>query len=327
MKRNIRKKMKTGFKIIIAIVISGSMMGSCKTSASVAEMKAGQISTQKTVIKQTTEVKVPIPIPDVPDKKPTYGDDSMQCVINYALYRQSFGDWKNTNDEFFFEDLLMYWDYVFEHCPGYKINTFINGVNIWEYKISKLTGKEMEGAVDTLMMVYDERILYFGEEEFVLGEKATAMVKYCPEKTEEIFQLLSNVVQKNKLNTANHLAVYYLQYAVFMYEAGNISLEQLIDVYLEVDGIAHHNVSLNTPESENYKEGISRIEQLMLNYLECDVIESVFRPKYLADSTNIELCRKIMGLMAYKKCYDQPLFRNTLRQLNRVEPTPRLLMI
>lgn len=262
-----------------------------------------------------------------PEKKPKYGHDSAQCVINYFLYRQSFRDWGNTQDEFYFNDLYPSWTYVFLNCPGYRLNTFINGVPILEHRIAQLSGEEKAATIDTLLMLFDERILYFGDEPFVLGAKATAMVKHIPDSIKKIFSVLQEVIELNGKNSANHLVVFYMQYAVYMHEAGHMSLMDLIDIYIEVDEIATYNIELEDERSAEYIESMDRIEQLMLNYLECDVMNDVFRPRYLADSTNVELCRKIIGLMAVKRCYDQPLFQRTLNQLNRLDPTPRLLMI
>jgi tetratricopeptide (TPR) repeat protein len=317
--------MKTKLLTIACVAAFGAaMLVSCRTVAT------GTGNGKPVFVGQEndhTPSVVADPVPSQsPDKKPVYGSDSAQCVTNYYLYRQSFRDWENSGDDFFFEDLLPSWTYVFIECPGYRENTFINGIKILEYRISKLPENQRNGAIDTLLSIYDQRILYFGQEDFLLGEKATAMVKYYPQKMEEIFNLLSDVVKRNKLNTPNHLLVFYMQYAVDMKEAGKLDIEKLIDIYLNVDEIAHYNVTLNNATSPEYKDGIERIEQLMLKYLECGIMEKVFRPKFMADSTNLDLCKKIVALMAYNKCYDQPLFRSALNQLNRMEPTPKLLM-
>lgn len=324
--------MKTSvFTIVLTMAISIAVIGACSVTASVNENPEPAKELIQEADDYQNEESVFIPGTGItkrtPDKKPTYGDDSAQCVLNYYLYRQSFRDWENTGDQFYFDDLMISWTYVFNHCPGYRINTMINGVQIMEHRISQLPEGKKQQAIDTLMMIYDERILYFGNEAFVLGEKATSMVKYCPEKDEEIFAMVQKAVRKNGLNTPNHILVYYMQYAVNLHEAGKKSLEDLIDIYLEVDEISSHNISLNNALSADYREGIGRIEQLMLNYLECDVMQNVFGPKYSTDSTDVEMLRKIIALMAFKRCYDQPVFRDALRQLNRLEPTPRLLMI
>ncbi|HRZ41786.1 MAG TPA: hypothetical protein P5228_03685 [Bacteroidales bacterium] len=315
--------------IAIACTVSFSiaMLVSCKTVATGTDQTSRPADyNQMTGVQQTQELSATPSGAVTPDKKPTYGSDSAQCVLNYYLYRQSFRDWENSGDDFYFEDLLPSWTYVFNECPGYRENTFINGTKIMEYRISKLPENERKGAIDTLLMIYDQRILYFEQADFLLGEKAAVLIKYRPEQTKEIFEMLKDVVNRNKLNTPNHILVFYMQYAVNMHEAELMSIEDLIDIYLEVDEIAHHNVKLNTPASAEYNDGITRIEQLMLKYLECPVMESVFGPKFQADSTNLELCKKIVALMAYNKCFDQPIFRSALNQLNRMEPTPKLLL-
>lgn len=319
--------MKSGIlTIVFSLALSSVMLAACSSTASVnknsatVELKSATAEAAPQTLKEPAFVLTP-------DKKPTYGHDSAACVMHYNLYRTSFRDWENSGDMFYFEDLMPWWTWVFENCPGYRVNTFINGIKIYEHRIAIVPEAEKKGAIDTLMLIYDERILYFGDEPFVLGQKAAAMVKYYPQDTEKVFAILKRVVELNKLNTPNHLVVFYMQYAVNMHEGGKMTLEELIDVYLEVDEIAQHNVGLNNATSADYRESINRIEQLMLIYLDCQVMQNVFMPKYLADSTNLELCRKIMGLMAYKRCFDQPVFRATLNMLNRTEPTPKLLMI
>jgi len=325
--------MKSGIlTLVFTLLLSTVLLAACTStsSASKTETPAGVQSKASVTSTETPAIadgqKEPAFV-STPDKKPTYGHDSAACVMHYNLYRQSFRDWENSGDMFYFEDLMPWWTWVFVNCPGYRLNTFINGIKVYEHRISIVPEAQKQGAIDTLMLIFDERILYFGEEPFVLGQKAAAMVKYYPQKTEKVFAILKRVVELNKLNTPNHLVVFYMQYAVNLKEAGKMTLEELIDVYLEVDEICNYNVELNNATSADYRESISRIEQLMLIYLDCQIMQEVFMPKYLADSTNLELNRKIMGLMAYKRCFDQPVFRATLNMLNRTEPTPKLLMI
>ncbi len=327
--------MKAGFlTIVLSMTLVMGMIASCTSTAAVSSKGDQQeVSPEK----KESEVPKAIPVPKVteivkytppavPDRKPTYGADSAQCVMNYYLYRQSFRDWENSGDMFYFEDLLPYWTYVFQNCPGFRLNTFINGARIYEHRISVLPPNEQRPAVDTLLLIFDERIRYFGDKPAVIGLKATALVQHRPENNREVFDVLKEVVELNKLNTPNHLMVFYMQYAVNLHEDGDMPLGELIEVYMEVDGIARHNIANNPAEASDYRESIERIEQLMLDYLDCDVMQNVFMPQFLADSTNIELNRRIMGLMAYKQCYSQPVFRRALNQLNRTEPTPRLLM-
>jgi tetratricopeptide (TPR) repeat protein len=327
--------MKAGFlTVLLSIALGLGVMVSCTSTAAVSSTGDQQ---QSSVENNDAVPPVAVPVPKVkevveytppaiPEKKPKYGQDSAQCVMNYYLYRQSFRDWENSGDMFYFNDLLPYWTYVFQNCPGFRINTFINGARIYEHRISLLPAGEKRPAIDTLMLIFDERVRYFGDKPSVIGLKATALVQHRPENNQEVFDLLKEVIELNKLNTPNHLMVFYMQYAVNLHEAGTMPLEDLIEVYIEVDGIARHNITNNKAESKDYRESIERIEQLMLDYLDCDVMQSVFMPQYLADSTNLELNRRIMGLMAYKQCYAQPVFRRALNQLNRTEPTPRLLM-
>ena len=104
-----------------------------------------------------------------------FGTDSVSCVTNFSLFREFY---KQRN----FKDAYEPWQKSFEICPQMSKNIYINGAVLIDYQIrsTKLMSRR-EQLVDTLMMVYDARIEYFGEEAFVLGRKSIDYIRYVPE--------------------------------------------------------------------------------------------------------------------------------------------------
>ena len=75
--------------------------------------------------------------------------------------------------------LLPAWRNVFNNCPASSKNIYISGVKIFRKKIEESRDPEMKSAYyDTLMMNYDLRIKYFGEEGYVLGRKGIDIIRY-----------------------------------------------------------------------------------------------------------------------------------------------------
>ena len=93
-----------------------------------------------------------------------FGSDSIKCVKNISLYREYI---KQKN----FDDALTHWRKAYKICPNATKNTFIDGAKLYKYLINK--NKEnielQKLYLDSLETLYDNRIVYFGKETYVLG--------------------------------------------------------------------------------------------------------------------------------------------------------------
>ena len=71
-----------------------------------------------------------------------------------------------------YDDAYTYWKVVFTICPASSERMYVDGANLVTGKIKAAKTKELKSAyVDTLLMIYDQRIKYFGNEGSVLGRK------------------------------------------------------------------------------------------------------------------------------------------------------------
>ena len=101
-----------------------------------------------------------------------YGSDSATCVTKYQIYRN---DYKNKN----YEEAIKSWRWVLINCPEFNEYIFANAPKIIYYQIKKNDNNKL-AYIDTLMMVYDQRIKYYGKEN-LLGlyfNKSTPFLPY-----------------------------------------------------------------------------------------------------------------------------------------------------
>ena len=104
------------------------------------------------------------------------------CLINNSLYREYY---KQKN----YADALNAWRWTFFNCPSFNRNIYKNGPTIMKAKM-KESPENRAAYIDTLMLIYDNRIQYFGNEGYVLGKKGADLLMYDKERYNEAYQIL-----------------------------------------------------------------------------------------------------------------------------------------
>lgn len=129
-----------------------------------------------------------------------YGMDSISCVTNLSLYREFY---KQKN----YADALPHWRWVFFNCPVSSQNIYIEGVKMMVAKINESKDQKSRDAyIDTLLMVYEARIKYFGtsvtsREGMVWGRAGVELENYRPSDTLRVYEYLRKSVEREGLNS------------------------------------------------------------------------------------------------------------------------------
>jgi len=256
-----------------------------------------------------------------------YGSDSVSCIMNISLYREFFKQWKSSNyQNETINDVIPPWRWVFQNCPKGTQNTYIDGVKIVSYMIDKTTDPVLKNKyIDTLMMVYDQRIKYFGKEGYVLGRKGVDLFTYRPSATEEIYNDLKKSVELEGDNTAGPVLVYYMKAAVNMATEGKADSAIIFDVYDVAASIAENNIKKNenVPEEKGNWEIVRNNIELMLEpFATCTDLVKIYRKKFTETPDDIELLKKINNMLDEKNCHTDPLYFETTKRLHELEPSP-----
>ena len=168
-----------------------------------------------------------------------YGEDSVNCVINLSLYREYY---KQKN----YDDAINPWRWVYKNCPNSSGNIFKNGPIL----IKNLIKKDPENKsryIDTLMMIYDRRVKFFGREGYVLGKKGADLIKYSPESFEEAFYILRKSVEMQKMKSEAGALLALFKSITLMEKNGKINKSEVLEYYSNLTDIwkiqacvAHH---------------------------------------------------------------------------------------
>ena len=119
-----------------------------------------------------------------------FGSDSIQCIRNINLL-SDYVKQKN------YDDALTHWRKAYILCPKSTKNIYIDGAKIYKYLIKKNKGNlELQKAyLDSLETLYDNRIVNFGQENYVLGLKGSDMIKHSFSDLDRAFIYLRQSVE------------------------------------------------------------------------------------------------------------------------------------
>jgi hypothetical protein len=259
---------------------------------------------------------------------PRYGEDSATCVINLSLYREFFRQWRQSGGTgTVIDDAINPWRAVFLNCPLASQNTYLDGVAIVEYMIEKEKDPEKkEKLIDTLMMVYDQRIRAFGREGFVLGRKGVNLINHRPNANDELYTIFRRSVELSGFESEAPVIAQYFRYAERMVRDEKITKDTFFEIYENLIGIIDANVSHpeTTPQQVTVWENIRGfIEQTLEPYASCEDLIAIFGRKIKEAPEDLELLYKVINLFDRKGCTDAPLYLEATLKAYELDPSPK----
>ena len=246
-------------------------------------------------------------------------EDSLKCRDNISLYSEHYG---HRNFQMAYEP----WREAFLNCPGAQQNTFIRGLVLVRMKLNEETDPQRREAwIDTLMLVYDKRIEYWGHtsssrEGLVTGRKAVELSQLRPNNIQEIYKMTSRAVELEKKNTQADVILVHMQSLVRLVDAGLKSAEDVLLVYDEVMDIIDHNLEHNLQDKEYYEPAKERIDQMFEPFASCENIVSLFTPRFQNNPEDIDLLERITSMLSNSGCTEETLFYNATNNLHRLKP-------
>ena len=132
-----------------------------------------------------------------------------------------------------YKDAVNDWRKVYQNCPAASKNTFIRGATIYKNLIKAETDNaKKEALIDTLMMIYDQRIVYFKQEGAVLASKGVDLYSYRgKEAAADVYEMLKKSCELEKGETGAGVATVMMQSAVDQYRAEEVDGAEVISAY------------------------------------------------------------------------------------------------
>ena len=242
-----------------------------------------------------------------------FGADEQKCKENLSMFREYY---KQNN----FADAYTPWMWTFKNCPESSQNIYKNGPKIIKEKIKTDKGNQA-AYIDTLMMVFDQRIKYFKEEGYVLGLKGFELVEIDKTRSQEALGYLQQSLDLEG-NNASVQAVYgYMRAMINLKQSGTKTKADVLEAYALVSGIIDFNITNKSKAAEDFIKYSEIIEELFTPYANCDDLIGLFSQKFDPTTDDVNWLKKVTKLLSDKKCTDSDLFFKASSRLYELEPT------
>lgn len=213
-------------------------------------------------------------------------------------------------------------NWLVANAPDLNKSIYIYGADIY----STLAKKEKDGAkqakyVDSLAIVYDLRLKYTpcDEEGSIMERKALAAYPYYinTEKAKELLKYMQEALKLAGNDLMDVTLVPYMQTVqVNKIKFKNMTDEDVLNEYdklISVLDAKRKEAKTSGTSTARYDQDEAKIEDILLHTikLNCDLVNKIFVPKYKANTSDIDMAKKVFNFLLIAKCTDDPLWLET----------------
>lgn len=168
---------------------------------------------------------------------PKYGEDSVACITNISLYRESF---RQEN----YAEAYKYWQWTIQNCPMSSKNNFTNGPVILEHLIkTEKDSTKKEVYIKELFDLYELRIqCYPSDEAYALGQNAVNTMRFRAYEWEKAYEIFNKAIDLGGKNTSPQvLDVFFITAERYMLNK-QLTSEVMIDAYDKITEILDYKL-------------------------------------------------------------------------------------
>lgn len=248
-----------------------------------------------------------------------HGEDSIRCIRNLSLYREYA---KNDN----YNMAIPFWRIVFQECPKSSQNIYIDGVKMYrEFAQNTNNPVRKEEMIDTLMLIYDQRMEHFNDRGNVLGRKAIDLLRFRRDDVtyiQKAYKYLKESIEIEKQEASRAVVATFMTAGITLYKADELGAEELIKDYATVNEVLEAQLS-KRPNSRTLQSLKETIDDNFIGSgaASCDQLVDLYNPRFEESPEDVELLKKITIFLEQSGCEDTELFFKASANLHQQEPS------
>lgn len=164
------------------------------------------------------------------------GSDSALTLRNYSLMHEDvkFKRFDAANEG---------WLYVFHNAPCFREQTYVDGIEIYEWKFEQAKEEPAKKALlDTINLIYAQRIKYFGREGYVKGKWGKSMLDLDKKNPEVGLALIEESIKLDGNAIEDNLVVPYFSTLIALEKKAVRSKDDVLKAYERLTEIVDHNI-------------------------------------------------------------------------------------
>lgn len=241
--------------------------------------------------------------------------DSISCRANISAYLTFY-------KEKLYTDAHPTWLRVFNECADSSERVYVDGATMYRSFIeSTPAGPLRDGRIDTLMLIYDRRMEYFGGEGNVLGRKGRDLLAYRGSDITQVKQaneMLRKSIEIQGQESREAVMQYCISSDVVLNKKGLLTEDQILADYLMIIG----NLDQLEERSSRWKRTRSKIDQILLkeDILSCKKLDSYFEPLMTQHQSDTAFQESIISSYRPLECERSPILIAASENLYRLLP-------
>lgn len=258
--------------------------------------------------------------------------DTMKCAFNLSLYSTYL-------KKKMYDDAIGPWRQLFFECPASHVNIYTDGIKLMEHYRNKATDDRARAAyVDTIMMIYDQRMAYFGNhhrypEGWIWGRKGIDILKYKGkdiQAVKEAIDCFNRSYQLQQKNVEPAVMFAWIQAARNAFFAGEMNENDFLSLYFRIRGYAEEQKAAESDSARLivYNKLRDFSERMVLESVRnrCDVIEQYLRSTQMELATNADQLQHTLTLMENLACTGSEYYLALQERLYQLAPNSENLI-
>jgi len=232
----------------------------------------------------------------------------------------------STYKEFFkwkeYELALESWCTIFNDFPDISEKLYVDGVTMYRHFIEETPeGQARKDKIDTLMLIYDQRMTYFGGEGNILGRKGSDLLRYLNDDKEQVqaaYGMLKKSLEIQGTGSRELVMHNYISADLILHNSAMVDKNQVIEDYFMVIGLLDQQEG-SSSRRERTKASIDKMIQKE-DILSCEGLDLHFGPQFEQNSGDPGLLEKIINSYTFAGCNKSALYTSASEKLYEIDP-------
>ena len=242
------------------------------------------------------------------------GDEKGKLLSTY----REFFKWKE------YDLALESWTVLFNEYPDASEKLYVDGVTMYRKFIEDASeGQAREARIDTLMLIYDQRMEVFGGEGNILGRKGNDLLRYRSSDMDQVqaaYDMLKQSLELQGTESRDAVMRNFISAGLILNQEEIIDNARIIEDYFLVNNL----LDLLEGTSSRWERTRASIDDMILqrDILSCVGLDLYFATRFDNNSEDRDLLEKMTFYYSDVGCKESDLYIAAVENLHNIDPGP-----